>query len=194
MNQFENHDGWKTLSLSCVHWHTDTHVSFIFERVRCVCYTAHLYCYKLLNCWMPFCLNKHVWIGQTHSQRDALTFTQHEKIDNISIHVYRIVIATIHTETENKVVLNSVDIGINCGRREKSSTTENEYEINNQNRWISFSFVHQVSIDVCAFQCHHHPRDDVGKKREPDWVNIAAEHKSLIHGACVRACVSFKLI
>lgn len=36
-----------------------------------VCCTAHLYSHKLLKCCIPFSLNKHKKIRQTHSQRDA---------------------------------------------------------------------------------------------------------------------------
>lgn len=59
--------------------HTLSHTHFEYIFIRCcysmgyssVCYTAHLYGHKLLKCCIPFSLNKHKEIRQTHSQWDA---------------------------------------------------------------------------------------------------------------------------
>lgn len=47
-----------------------------------VCYTVRLYSYKLLKCSMPFRLNKHLWIGQTHSQTDAAMLRNNKNNNN----------------------------------------------------------------------------------------------------------------
>lgn len=150
--------------------HTLSHTHFEYIFIRCcysmsyssVCYTAHLYGHKLLKCCIPFSLNKHKEIRQTHSQWDASML---RVITTITI----IIITKIEKKQREKTgrFENKIVYFVWC---KVCASVPKEKKLNGKKLKpmnIIFSFARQVSLlmHVFAFRCHHHLKKTVTWKQ-----------------------------